>query len=68
MTTRTWIGHQLRRIADHIDPTRAPRFTGLCMTFESGHGVDVHQEGRGCPLWYLGDGDYELAHTEARTR
>lgn len=56
----------LRRIADRIDRKGAPKSMGsYSFTFERGEGLRVRRDGRGCPLWYLGDDDYERAHTEA---
>jgi hypothetical protein len=56
----------LRRIADRLDPAGAPRgMSGFSFTFERGEGIRFREDGRGCPLWYLGDDDYERAHAEA---
>lgn len=52
----------LRRWADRIDPANAPRSTGWSFTIERGVGFVVHEgRDRGCPLWYLGDDDYDRA-------
>jgi len=41
----------------------------MSFTFESGRGIVVHSDGkRGCPLWYLGEADYERAHSEAEAQ
>lgn len=63
---RTRIGKALRRWADRIDYEGAPRAVGWSFTIEQGRGA-VFREGRqqGCPLWYLGQADYDRAHTEA---
>ena len=55
----------LRRIADRIDRHGAPKGTHLSFTFERGTGVVVRKDGRGCPLWYYGDDDYERAYDES---
>ncbi|GAA0719433.1 hypothetical protein Drose_05755 [Dactylosporangium roseum] len=58
----------LRRWADRISPETAPRGPVASFTFEHEEGIRFRDDGRGCPLWYLGDADYERAHTEANTR
>lgn len=56
----------LRRIADRIDYAGAPRALGAySFTFERGEGIRFRDDGRGCPLWYLGEDDYRRAHDEA---
>lgn len=55
----------LRRLADRLDYSGAPRAIGISFTFELGEGIRWRDDGRGCPLWYLGDDDYERAHDEA---
>ena len=65
MSMRTTLAHWLRLWADLIDWQGAPKQTHLSFTFESGRGVVVNEDSRGCPLWYYGDHDYELAHTAA---
>lgn len=63
---RERIGWWLRRVADRIDYTHAPKALRASFTFERGRGIVFHEDGgRGCPLWYLQDSDYERAHTEA---
>jgi hypothetical protein len=58
----------LRRIADRLDPDNAPRaLSGSAFTFET-TGMRLRSDGRGCPLWYIGEDDYQRAHTEADTR
>jgi hypothetical protein len=65
-----WLADRLRRWADRIDHAGAPKrlsawtFT-FTFTFEKHIGVVFRQDGRGCPLWYLGDADYDRAHDEA---
>jgi hypothetical protein len=56
----------LRSIADRLDPAGAPRrMSSHSFTFERGEGIRFRDDGRGCPLWYLGDDDYQRAHEEA---
>jgi hypothetical protein len=55
----------LRQVADRIDHAGAPKLTGWSFTFEQGQGLVFRQDGRGCPVAYLGDADYERAHAEA---
>lgn len=48
----------------------APQAVGWSFTFEQGRpgrrgGVRWRDDGRGCPVWYLSNADYERAHTEA---
>lgn len=55
----------LRRIADRLDYAGAPKHTDHSFTFEHGEGIRFRDDGRGCPLWHLGDDDYARAHAEA---
>jgi hypothetical protein len=55
----------LRDLGDRIDPAGAPKGTGYSFTVEPGRGIRFRLDGRGCPLWYLGDADYGRAHDEA---
>lgn len=72
MSRRT-LGRWLRRLADRIDRHGAPKATGLSFTFEPGigrvihhgNGVPIRPRATGCTLWYLGDDEYERAHTDA---
>lgn len=58
----------LRNFADRIDPGGAPRaLTSSSFTFEHQRGIVFRDDGRGCPLGYLGEDSYERAHTEADT-
>ncbi|MFI6510100.1 hypothetical protein ACIBCT_21050 [Streptosporangium sp. NPDC050855] len=52
-------------MADRLDERGAPRFTGFSFTFETGEGVRFRQDGKGCPIVYLGEAHYERAHAEA---
>lgn len=60
-----WLADKLRRFADDIDRPGAPKSIGMSFTFEQGIGTVFRDDGRGCPLWYLGDQDYDRAHDEA---
>jgi hypothetical protein len=62
---RAQIGWWLRIWADRIDDEHAPKMTHVSFTFEQGEGMVFHEDGRGCPLWYLDDDDYKRAHREA---
>lgn len=55
----------LRRLADAIDCEGSPGRVHWSFTVEPGKGIRFRQDGRGCPLWYLGDADYLRAHREA---
>lgn len=57
----------LRRWADRISPATAPRAIHWSFTFEDRESVWFREDGKGCPLWYLGEDDYERAHDEADT-
>lgn len=60
-----WLAKLLRRIADRIDYTGSPKGMSWSFTFEDREGIRFRTDGRGCPLWYLGDADYDRAHDEA---
>lgn len=62
---RQWIAQRMRFAADRIDPVGAPRGTSYSFTFERGHGIRWRDDGKGCPIWYLGEADYRRAHIEA---
>jgi hypothetical protein len=55
----------LRRLADRLDYEGAPKFTHWSFTYEPHEGIRFREDGRGCPIAYLGHADYERAHTEA---
>lgn len=57
----------LRRWADRLSYETAPRAIGWSFTFEDRVGIRFREDGRGCPLWYLGEDDHERAHEEADT-
>lgn len=70
MSSRTYLAGfagLLRRWADRISYETAPHSIHWSFTFEDGEGVRFREDGRGCPLWYLGEDDYERAHDEADT-
>lgn len=62
---RARIARRLRYAADRLDPHGAPRAMSVRFTFEERVGIVFRQDNRGCLLWYLGDADYERAHSEA---
>jgi hypothetical protein len=55
----------LRCLADRIDDAGAPKRTSYSFTFEDREGIRFRDDGRGCPLAFLGSADYERAHDEA---
>ena len=59
------LAHWLRRVADRVDHAGAPKGIGWSFTFEQHRGIVFRDDGKGCPLWYLGDADYDRAHAEA---
>ena len=59
------IADVLRKYADRLDDAGAPKAMSVRFTFEDRVGIVFRDDGRGCRLWYLGDVDYERAHTEA---
>ena len=62
------IARKLRHIADRIDPMGAPRnMSPYSFTFEQGKGIMFREDGKGCPLWYLGEESREKAWSEADT-
>jgi hypothetical protein len=63
--TRRHLGRLLRRAADRIDRAGAAKIMGWSFTFEEGTGIVFREDGRGCPLAYLGAADYARAHREA---
>ena len=65
MTFRSRIGWRLRCWADRIDHQHAPRITHWTFTFERGRGLVFREDGKGCPVAYLGTDNYERAHAEA---
>lgn len=62
---RWLIGRCLRILADLIDPRHAPEPTGASFTYEAGEGFTIRHDGRGTPLWYLGDHARVWAYTHA---
>ena len=55
----------LRDFADRIDRDGAPKLTHWTWTFELGRGAVFREDGRGCRVAYLGDEEYEKAHTQS---
>lgn len=66
MSVRARLAKRLRYAADRLDDPGAPHMTSWSFTFEHSEGARVREDGRGCPLWYIG-ADYDRAHTEADT-
>jgi hypothetical protein len=65
-SVRRWIAAHLRKCADRIDQRGATRLlTDRSFTFEPGMGMVFRQDGRGCPLAYVGEDNYEKAHSES---
>jgi len=62
---RGWIGWQLRKYADRIDWAGAPKLTHWTFTIENGRGVVFREDGKGCRIAYLGNDEYERAHSDA---
>jgi hypothetical protein len=62
---RSGIGAFLRKWADRIDHHGAPKLTHWTFTFEKYRGLVFREDGRGCRVAYLGNEEYEKAHTEA---
>lgn len=68
---RARLGRLLRRWADRIDPTNAPRKSGYSYTIERHatkypNGIAVHLDGTGCPFWVV-PADANRAWTESAT-
>lgn len=61
----TRLARFLRRLADRIDHAGAPKLTHRTFTYETGIGIVFREDGRGCPVAYLGDAAYARAHDEA---
>ncbi|MEU6709980.1 hypothetical protein ABZ897_00760 [Nonomuraea sp. NPDC046802] len=59
------LAYWLRRAADRIDYEGAPKLMGRSFTFEIGEGIRFRDDGKGCPLAYLSERDYQRAHDEA---
>jgi hypothetical protein len=62
---RAWIANHLRELADRLDSRGATRVTGWSFTFEEGEGIRFRQDGRGCPVAYVGEEQYDRAHSES---
>ena len=61
-----YLADKLRRLADRIDDHGAPKALGLSFTFEDRVGLVIHDDDRGCRIWYLNDDEYERAHHPAQ--
>jgi hypothetical protein len=59
------IAEWMRRTADRIDHEGAPKLTHWSWTFEEYEDIRFREDGKGCPVAYLGDSDYERAHAES---
>lgn len=64
-TIKKTIAEWLRCLADRLDYDGAPKVTGFSFTFEDHQGLVFRDDGRGCPIAYLGERDYRRAHDEA---
>lgn len=65
---RARIGWRLRCWADVLDREHAPKLmSSYSFTFEDYEGIRFRDDGWGCALAYIGDADYERAHTESDT-
>jgi len=68
---RARVGRLLRRWADRIDPDNAPQPTGYTYTHERHTPTDTRikwrDDGRGCPVYYIGEADLTRSFTEADT-
>jgi hypothetical protein len=62
---RKWLAHWLRTYADRLDDQGAPKRMGSSFTYETGEGIRIRDDGKGCPLYYYGEGDLERAHAES---
>jgi hypothetical protein len=62
---RLRVAEWMRRSADRLDHEGAPKVIHWSFTFEEREGIRFRDDGKGCPLAYLGDADYERAHSEA---
>jgi hypothetical protein len=62
---RRQLARWLRKKADRLDNAGAPKRTSWHFTFEEGWGLVFNDRGRGCPLWYVGDDSFRLAHDHA---
>lgn len=58
---RRWLGYQMRKWADRIDPRGAPKIMGWRFRFVLHQGIVFDDKGPGAQLAYLGDDEYEKA-------
>lgn len=62
---RRRLAWRLRCWADRIDRAGAVRVTSMTLTLEKGEGWRLREDGRGMKVCYLGEAEYDKAHTEA---
>lgn len=62
---RQWLAHWLRTYADRLDDRGAPKRMSSSFTYETGEGIRIRDDGKGCPLYYYGEDDLERAHAES---
>ena len=68
MNVKKKLANWLRKHADRLDWDGAPKCTSWYFTQEDGWGTVFNQDRLGCPLYYYGQEDYALAHTDAGRR
>jgi hypothetical protein len=62
------VAWKLRCWADRLDHAGATKhMTTHSFTFEDYEGIRFRDDGWGCPLAYIGNADYDRAHTESDT-
>ncbi len=53
---------RLRFLADRLDPRSAPGCTGLHFRYDvAANKYVLDATRRGCPVWYMGEDDYQRA-------
>ena len=62
---RQRLAYRLRTYADRLDDRGAPKRMGSSFTYETGEGIRIRDDGKGCPLYYYGEVDLERAHAES---
>jgi hypothetical protein len=62
---RQWLAHWLRIYADRLDDRGAPKRMGSSFTYETGEGIRIRDDSKGCPLYYYGQDDLARAHAES---
>jgi hypothetical protein len=66
LTLRVRVAEWMRLAADRLDHEGAPKIMGWSFTFEDREGIRFREDGKGCPLAYLGNADYEAARVDWR--